>query len=597
MSSNRIKEKLSTLVSSQLPEFVRFDYPTFITFLEAYYEYLEQDSYAQELLQNIKQYNDIDLTVDSFVDYFIKQYISNIPKDIATDKKLLIKNIKDLYNTKGSKKSYELLIRLLFNKDVDFIFPYTQILKASDGKWRQKNSFFMKTESGTEDSILNKPVFLTSENFTTKYPITVTEKRPALTANGASSIIYEYFYESTNYAPVNVNDIIEYGNFKGIVVSIPNSVSVVSPGSGFKVGDILTLKAGLGNSSKVKVTKVNSTGGILYVQFITFGVGYTGDFYNYFSSTPNVPVVVPFDFTNGTASISDKTSGFVERGTITKYTYGSSNYFAEDYVGDLISEFFTDTTTASSSGSTASGQSSDAALYVSLGSKASYPGYYETNEGFLSDNIYLEDQDFYQPFSYVLKLDERLVDYKKAVLDLLHPAGTKLFGDLTLNNDLDLTTELTTTLRYIISNVQDILDTSDSDSKSITKNLSDSTVGVDSDLKLIEKNLTDVTIILDELTRQLTRPVSDEFFVSESSFKEINKNIFENSSYAPEYFAEEYTISLDAVTISDVFNYLLTATINISDTTSTVDSGSVLLENYAESGYFAEDYAGELTAF
>ena len=32
----------SLLVPSQLPEFVRDEYPTFVTFLEAYYEFLEK---------------------------------------------------------------------------------------------------------------------------------------------------------------------------------------------------------------------------------------------------------------------------------------------------------------------------------------------------------------------------------------------------------------------------------------------------------------------------------------------------------------------------------------------------------------------------
>jgi len=72
MASTRIKEKLSTLVQSQLPEFVRSDYSTFVSFLEAYYEFLEQDQSSQELIQNALQYSDIDRTVPSFVQYFLK---------------------------------------------------------------------------------------------------------------------------------------------------------------------------------------------------------------------------------------------------------------------------------------------------------------------------------------------------------------------------------------------------------------------------------------------------------------------------------------------------------------------------------------------
>ena len=118
MPTTRIKEKLSTLVSSQLPEFIQSDYTTFKAFLEAYYEFLEQDQNAQELLQNARSYNDIDRTVSSFVEYFLKQYCDDIPRDVLYNKKALVKNIQDLYNSKGSEKSYKLLFRILYNKDV-----------------------------------------------------------------------------------------------------------------------------------------------------------------------------------------------------------------------------------------------------------------------------------------------------------------------------------------------------------------------------------------------------------------------------------------------------------------------------------------------
>ena len=60
--------KTSILVNRQVPEFVRDEYPTFVTFLEAYYQFLEQDQSAQELLQNARSYRDVDTTVDSFVE-------------------------------------------------------------------------------------------------------------------------------------------------------------------------------------------------------------------------------------------------------------------------------------------------------------------------------------------------------------------------------------------------------------------------------------------------------------------------------------------------------------------------------------------------
>ena len=64
MSTSRIKDKVSELVNSQLPEFIRSDYTTFVAFLQYYYKFLEQDQEALELVQNARKYSDIDQTAD-----------------------------------------------------------------------------------------------------------------------------------------------------------------------------------------------------------------------------------------------------------------------------------------------------------------------------------------------------------------------------------------------------------------------------------------------------------------------------------------------------------------------------------------------------
>ena len=49
-----------------------------------------------------------------------------------------------------------------------------------------------------------------------------------------------------------------------------------------------------------------------------------------------------------------------------------------------------------------------AILKVTLGPLAKYPGYYVNNDGFLNDAIYIQDSRYYQPYSYVIKIDEAL---------------------------------------------------------------------------------------------------------------------------------------------------------------------------------------------
>jgi hypothetical protein len=82
--------KTSLLVAQQLPEFVRdnLDYQTFVTFVEAYYEWLETAQSSNGAVttastsgegveygsKNILTYMDVDSTLDGFVEYFMSDF-------------------------------------------------------------------------------------------------------------------------------------------------------------------------------------------------------------------------------------------------------------------------------------------------------------------------------------------------------------------------------------------------------------------------------------------------------------------------------------------------------------------------------------------
>lgn len=55
-------------------------------------------------------------------------------------------------------------------------------------------------------------------------------------------------------------------------------------------------------------------------------------------------------------------------------------------------------------------------------------GGYTDTRGFLSSNMKLQDNDYYQDYSYVIKSTMNTREYRQAVNDLLHPAGFKRFG-------------------------------------------------------------------------------------------------------------------------------------------------------------------------
>jgi len=602
--TNRITERISNLVASQLPEFIRNDYPTFISFLEAYYEYLEQDTYAQELLQNARLYSDIDTTVESFIQYFINQYINAIPQDIFTNKKLLVKNISDLYNAKGSKKSYDLLFRLLFNKSVDIFYPSTQILKASDGKWKQRTSFFMEIITGDPTLLIGNTALIKTPS--SLFPVVIESIKDAFTTQGIAEKVKEFYFINDKNLSLDVGNEIEYENFKGRIVAIPNKITVVNPGAGFKIGDILPLTSGTGVSAKVKVTRVTSTGGIRNAQFISYGYGYETTFYNFFTSQAGLPEKSAFEFDapGGAITISESTQGFSETGTIFRPSY-SVDYFLQDYEGVVLRNFNTNTSTNSGeidnlgTISVSVGASTDTTLLIELGGLAKYPGYYETNDGFLSDDIFLQNEQYYQPFTYVLKIDERLKDYKNVVLDLVHPAGAKLLGELTLINDFDLGTDLTVQLRYLINRFQEVLRASDNLTKNISKPLSDDFVTDDTVGKSVSKPTFDnIEELLDAVSKSLTSGQVDTISADISTpVKDFIKTLGDpGGAYALDYFAEDYSIITETVFIEDDLIILFDGIINMdTDYQPLSESGYVVNTNYAvDYTGSSEDYAGDV---
>ena len=141
----------SLLVNRQVPEFVREEYPFFITFLEAYYEYLEQKQGTQindltKRAKDLRHISDVDDSIDDFETNFFNTYASLVPIDVEIDKTTLIKNILPLYLSKGSEASFKLLYRFLFGQELEVTYPKNDILRASDGKWEIENALKVSSE-------------------------------------------------------------------------------------------------------------------------------------------------------------------------------------------------------------------------------------------------------------------------------------------------------------------------------------------------------------------------------------------------------------------------------------------------------------------
>lgn len=150
--------KISSIVSEQLPEFVQNDFPNFVSFLENYYEYIERVGEPTEIIQNLAKYNDIDLTQDAWINYFLKYYAEDIPKNKRLDDKILVKILTELYNRKGSEKAVKMLFRILYGKETEVQYPYEFVLRASGSQWGSPVSLKIRTGIGDFTKIVGTTV-------------------------------------------------------------------------------------------------------------------------------------------------------------------------------------------------------------------------------------------------------------------------------------------------------------------------------------------------------------------------------------------------------------------------------------------------------
>jgi len=489
------KPKVSSLVKAQLPEFVREDYQTFIAFLEAYYEFL-----AQNYDVDLTTVRDVDKTLDAFLIHFRNEYAKNLPTTLL-DERFLIQHVKDYYLAKGTENAFSVLFGVLFGKNASIEYPSRQMLRASDGKWNQDVSVFAKINAGNPSMVVGRLVDVVTPTKIIRVQVDKTQN-VEIEVDRVTKIadnIYEFYIDRRFFGSVSIGDRMRYSNvFDATILSTTSKVEIQRPGKHFKVGELYAIKNGKGTGSVLKVSRVDANGGILSLEFVKYGIGYETDF-----TSTLLPIGGTSATTAGSSSLSiaggspaydvifsETTNGFFEQGTINTSTYNNSGdpavlpAFDGTYVGDIVREFFVDNKY------TVLDADEPAVVRISLGPLTKYPGYYTSNDGFLDDAIFIQDSKYYQAFSYVVKIDERLEAYKSVVKTLLHPAGMALFGEYDIRNEFDLSTRLESMIKYLVLTFQDQVGSTDYVSaKDFGKGVTDSITESDVYVSLLSKPL------------------------------------------------------------------------------------------------------------
>ena len=200
-------------------------------------------SYKANPIQNIQQllaYADTDNTIYSFLDKFKHALMESIPESLASgiSKRNLIKNIRDLYEAKGTEEGHKLFFRILFDEESSLIYPRENVLRVSNGQW--SDDYLMRvTEIGTSDysQVVGRVITGQTSQATAVVQTVIKYKEGAqLVAElnlDRTTITGTFVIGETINAVSNELDQLIRAEISGIV----NRVNITESGEYYKVGD------------------------------------------------------------------------------------------------------------------------------------------------------------------------------------------------------------------------------------------------------------------------------------------------------------------------------------------------------------------------
>lgn len=267
-----IATTISQFVEQQFPNIYREEGEVIVAFIKAYYEYLESNGHL--INREMFDIRDIDSTYDRFLAEFQKKYLEDFPFVSATDTRYLVKNIMDLYRSKGSDESIKLLMRLLYNEDVEVYYPSQDILRVSDSLWVDPK-YVEVISSERSLSFVNKKVFGSVSGATAFVDAIVTKR--------SNNRLIDILYLSDVQGRFVFGDII---SDDGVLTDAPRVIgslteveitSTSSDSGGNKVGDQFDVISAFGKNGKAVVSQIVNAANEVQFQLVDGGYGYTLD--------------------------------------------------------------------------------------------------------------------------------------------------------------------------------------------------------------------------------------------------------------------------------------------------------------------------------
>jgi len=329
-----IEKVITPLIDSQFPGFYQEEGPLFVLFLKEYYKWLSTKTYevngvnvAGAVLyhsRSLPEYRDIDRTVEEYIVYFKEKYLKGVNFDSLSNRRNLVKAAHDIFKSKGSPQSLDLLFSLVYGIKIEVYTPGDDIFRCSDGEWYIPK-YLEVTPTIKTAGMAGKQITGSRSGATAFVEYVVTR-------NIQGKNIDVLFLSSISGA-FQISDII---TTDGIVENAPkvfgsfNSIDITQAGEGFTRGEEVNIVSSTGVEGKAIVTGVESETGLVRFTLVDGGWGYSLTA----NSTISEKVITFNNFTNSNASITT----FEQFETIEQNNYSLSlnNVIGNFTVGDTL---------------------------------------------------------------------------------------------------------------------------------------------------------------------------------------------------------------------------------------------------------------------
>lgn len=277
MKPTYLNPSIVPFIKGQFPPYYRENWPLFVSFLEAYYEYLETEGqYAPTTYytRGFLDLRDADRTIEDFFVHLKTKYLDGIQLNTESDSRLLLKHAKDLYRAKGTPRGLELFFRLLYNESINIYYPKDDILRMSSGTWTKPFYLELSVSSGTRQVASKAIVGLTSG--ATGFVDSTARRMVAgkVSVVAYMSAVTGTFQTGEIVTPVDGS--VAVSESPTVVGSLNSLIfSESGSGSGYAVGDVLPINSPNGILGEARVKSIVNQSGLIQLNLIDGGYGFT----------------------------------------------------------------------------------------------------------------------------------------------------------------------------------------------------------------------------------------------------------------------------------------------------------------------------------